>query len=464
MDGVKANYFKYSDDGTCYITGPTSQLSNIESTLSNDLQMIINWCTKWRMPINLGKTKYIVFSRSNTPTPEANIRCKIAKPNNVIDDIKIEKTSEMRILGLTLDEKLTFEPHVDYLTRISYNNLNKIQDFINRNIGIPTKMAIILYKAYIRSVIEYNYICWCTITEDKMNIIERIQATVLKRILQIKGQVSFNALNVECGILPIKLRLNQQLAHFVCKIFRKNDGDEIKKMLTENMQRNSLQKYITPANKVRMVLKQYSHKDLNLTDLEPEPNLKLKKISHIEPLIFTWDNIGNANNRTVDQAEQLKEKTERFIANINQQHIICFTDGSVTNPDAQGLGLCDAGSVIYTQGIRNPPTIIKTPVGKKATAYQGELSAILSVLERLTMYLNHRAKKIYIITDSQSALQAITKYSRKENNSINIIEKIQEKASILKENDKIVYISWTGGHNNIEGMRLQTKQRKKQQT
>ena len=54
--------------------------------------------------LNIGKTKTMTISRSRTMLP--------CFPELTLNDIALQETSELIILGVTFDPKLTFEQHV----------------------------------------------------------------------------------------------------------------------------------------------------------------------------------------------------------------------------------------------------------------------------------------------------------------------------------------------------------------
>ena len=136
-----------------------------------------------------------------------------------------------------IDEKLLFTDHLNSVYKIALSNLNKIRDLFDKHFGMPTHLAINLYSAYIRSTLETSYMCWSTISEHNLNELETIQGETLKSIMKIKDKLSYNALDVEAGIIPIKIRLKQIIAQFGIKILRKPDHDPIKLLLAKNLDR-----------------------------------------------------------------------------------------------------------------------------------------------------------------------------------------------------------------------------------
>ena len=97
--------------------------------------------------------------------------------------------------------------------------------------------------------------------EDQLKRLETIQGTMIRMILRVKGQYSFTALDIEAGIVPIKMRLRQILCNFACRIMRKNGNNYFNIVMTKNLQRQNVGKYVTPADKIRMALRSFA-KDL----------------------------------------------------------------------------------------------------------------------------------------------------------------------------------------------------------
>ena len=154
--------------------------------------------------------------------------------------LSIERTKQERILGVIYDEQMTFRPHLDSLIMSSISNINKIRDFIHTENGLPTKLGIILYTAYVRTKIETSYPAWSIINEKDLQRLDTIQGLAMKMILHIKGSTSYNALDVEAGVVPIRLRLKEVLANFGCKLLRKQDTSTLKVIMDQNFQRKNI--------------------------------------------------------------------------------------------------------------------------------------------------------------------------------------------------------------------------------
>ena len=82
---------------------------------------------------------------------------KLLPPTDIqvtIDETPLTRVKEKQILGIVIVEQLSFTPHAELTTkkcRSAYNRLTSYPD-------LSPNVALELYKAYIRSRLEYGYI------------------------------------------------------------------------------------------------------------------------------------------------------------------------------------------------------------------------------------------------------------------------------------------------------------------
>ncbi|XP_037049545.1 uncharacterized protein LOC119083844 [Bradysia coprophila] len=91
----------------------------------------------------------------------------------VVSGDVLERVSLKKDLGVTFDEKLNFNEHIDRVTRKAYQMLG----FIFRSCKRFRKpeSIITLYKAYVRSQVEYCTVVWSPIYQNSIEKIERVQ-------------------------------------------------------------------------------------------------------------------------------------------------------------------------------------------------------------------------------------------------------------------------------------------------
>ena len=115
MQQTTCQKIKYSDDGNLYISGPPEQAQQMANIICQDLKSISKWSHKWRMPINISKTKFMILNRCQTPL-DINISFD-QHLSGKISTINIKRTLEERLLGVIFDEQLNFTPHIDHLVK-----------------------------------------------------------------------------------------------------------------------------------------------------------------------------------------------------------------------------------------------------------------------------------------------------------------------------------------------------------
>ena len=95
----------YADDTKLFssVKSPCDR-GEVAASLNRDLAKITAWCQLWGMKLNANKTHSITFSRSRTLDPP--------HPRLFISGEEIEELDDIRLLGVTLDSRLTFEKHI----------------------------------------------------------------------------------------------------------------------------------------------------------------------------------------------------------------------------------------------------------------------------------------------------------------------------------------------------------------
>lgn len=99
------NILLFADDTTFFKAG--NNLDNLIDDVSKDMTMLKKWFNQNKLFLNWDKTKYIIFGNKRSKD----------YARLVVDEINIEKVSEIKFLGVMLDEKLSWKPHVDYIKK-----------------------------------------------------------------------------------------------------------------------------------------------------------------------------------------------------------------------------------------------------------------------------------------------------------------------------------------------------------
>lgn len=166
---ITNKFVSYADDTSLYahISSPTMRPLIAES-LNNDLNIIHAWCMQWGMRLNPNKTKDLIISRSRTINP--------AHPPLSINGTLINTTNQIRLLGVTLDSKLTFRAHLREMSRV-----------ISSKLGILRKCSKIYqdddilrncFFSFILPHFEYCAPVWMSAADSHLDLLDRAFSSI----------------------------------------------------------------------------------------------------------------------------------------------------------------------------------------------------------------------------------------------------------------------------------------------
>ena len=96
---------------------------------------------------------------------------------------KLETCTEEKDLGITFDENLRFDSHINNITKKANQMLGVIRrtfSFMNKHIFSK------LYKSLVRSHLEYGNVIWCPYLKRQSIQIERVQRRATKLVPECK--------------------------------------------------------------------------------------------------------------------------------------------------------------------------------------------------------------------------------------------------------------------------------------
>ena len=114
----------------------------------------------------------------------------------------IQYNPKPQILGVTLDEKLKFDVHTEQIERKALRSLDLLRR-VKETESISTKCMLQLYKALITPQLEYAASVWQV---GDCSVLEKVQRKGLAMCLGVPGTASIEALEVEAGVKPLRVR------------------------------------------------------------------------------------------------------------------------------------------------------------------------------------------------------------------------------------------------------------------
>ena len=163
-NNLENKIISYADDTTLYaeINSPSDR-SLVAESLNRDLSNIQSWCSTWGMKLNPSKTHSIIVSRSRTPLP--------LHPPLLLCGVVLEVSNSLELLGVTLDNKLTFEKHI----RNMANSIAQKTGLIRKCYKALGNSDSVLksFYAFILPCFEYCSPVWGSASDSHLRLLDR---------------------------------------------------------------------------------------------------------------------------------------------------------------------------------------------------------------------------------------------------------------------------------------------------
>lgn len=160
----------YADDAVLKYS--STSLDELFDNMNLDLNLISQWFDRNKLQLNVGKTKFLLFS--NKPSLQNLESFKL-----FYKDQEVERVTEFKYLGLMIDSKLKWDTHLS-------NIKNKIIPYIfvlkQLKHTIPESTLLMIYNSYILSQILYLNCIWSGCAMYRLNELFILQKRALKHI------------------------------------------------------------------------------------------------------------------------------------------------------------------------------------------------------------------------------------------------------------------------------------------
>ena len=194
----KVKQSKFADDLALFahILSKSKRIIKPNPNLQSLLNELMTWCRKWRMKINLKKTKKLNLTR-----------CHHSIVNTIyhLDNRPIEIVQKIKFLGITLDYRLNLNEHIDNKISQAFTKIHLLINMNHNNISITSKRRV--YITLIRSIIEYGSSMLCAINKTNTTKLELFQNKCMRIITNSRRSTKITDLYALSNITPIKSRI-----------------------------------------------------------------------------------------------------------------------------------------------------------------------------------------------------------------------------------------------------------------
>lgn len=202
ITNFKGHLISYADDTAIVYRGNTWQ--QVYKDAENGLKNIKLWLNDNLLNLNVNKTKFITFTILNTDQPDEK-KLNIHTPNCTDGDMcncpTIEKISNIKYLGVFLDQHLRWDVHVSYIvTRLRH----LAYKFYNLRDVLSMKSLLLVYNSLVESVLRYCITIWGGMFGNVLNSVQVIQNTIIKIIYKKSKLSDTQKLYVESNLLNVR--------------------------------------------------------------------------------------------------------------------------------------------------------------------------------------------------------------------------------------------------------------------
>ena len=193
---VSPNLFAilFADDSNFFCTG--KNVDDLIDTANTELKSIVSWLNANKMSLNVDKTHYMIFA------PKAKIVVK--EKEIIINGSIISEVKTTKFLGVIIDSKLNWMPHIDY-----------ISTKVSKNIGIITKARrlfdnktlLTLYYSFVFPYFNYCIHLWGSTFQSYLDKLVVLQKKVVRIIAGAKKRVIKDDIKIPAISAPLFINL-----------------------------------------------------------------------------------------------------------------------------------------------------------------------------------------------------------------------------------------------------------------
>ncbi|XP_026327877.1 uncharacterized protein LOC113236103 [Hyposmocoma kahamanoa] len=323
----------FADDIVLVFDEETGQ--GIERRANAGLEHVRGW----------GIENKLQFAPHNTSAMVITRKLKFDAPQLSMGGISIGMSKEIKILGATVDHRLTYNTHVANVCRKAINIHKQLARAAKVSWGLHPEIIRTIYTATVEPIILYAASVWVT-AADKIGIRKQlgaVQRGFAQKMCRPYRTVSLNSALVLAGVLPLDLRIREMASLY-----------EVRRGV-------------------------------------PRPELRGREIEQMAPA-----------TRAPHPADHI---TLKFMSLVDQESVNAnsdyavkiYTDGSKID------GKVGAALSIWSGAVETRP--VKLCLPSYCTVYQAELLAICEATRYIT---KNNASTYGIYSDSTASLQTIT--------------------------------------------------------
>ena len=205
----EGDLYMYADDTSIYCIGENADVAVV--ALNNALLEVQGWCIENRLTPHPTKSEAMVLSRQAITRP---------LPPILLGSSVLNYVTKSRLLGTSVDNKLSWIPH---MLELKKNFSNKL-DLLKRSRFLPRKVLLRFYFSVILPSVKYGIVLWGSCTNsDLVKSVNSLHRRAARIIFNLPRDMSSTEVLTFAQWQSMSLHYKID----ILKIFHKGYNDEL---------------------------------------------------------------------------------------------------------------------------------------------------------------------------------------------------------------------------------------------
>jgi len=193
----------FADDTNLFYCNKSIEV--LEETVNKELDLLSTWFRANKLSLNVDKTNFILFKSRNKQYPEISV---------YIDGRSIKQVSQVKFLGVYLDELLNWSSHISNISTKTAKNSGILSKLKYK---LPSSVLLMLYNTMILPYLTYCNIVWACNSNSQLAHLIKLQKRAVRIVYKTTYREHTSPVFKMLNILKLQDINKFQIAVFMYK-------------------------------------------------------------------------------------------------------------------------------------------------------------------------------------------------------------------------------------------------------
>ena len=231
-DHFGVQYHQYADDTQIYVALSKDGINETTANLQNCLAEVHLWLSQNGLVINPDKSEAVLFSTAQrsriAPLPLSTVNVAGAVTPIAVD---------VKLLGVTLDQHLTFNKHIQNVCRSSYYHIRALKHIRS---SLSEDVAKTIACAFVSSRLDYSNSVLFGISKSNISRLQRVQNSLARVVTRSRRNDRITPILKRLHWLPISYRIQFKIATLTFKMRETGHPEHFKPIVADRLPTRAL--------------------------------------------------------------------------------------------------------------------------------------------------------------------------------------------------------------------------------